>query len=372
MKKLIGVFVLTALAAVMILSGCRPPELEGVVINMNQGLYDKAYDLAQEAVKKYPTNPEAWYLLGDLHARNEKFVEMNEAFEKSLELSLQFQPQIEQGRMKYFAENYNSGLRNFYDKARDVEDPEQRKELFSKAADKFLKSHQAMPSRTEPLTPMSVSFMESGDTATAEKYILKAIDMNPDNDTLMVTVGDFYFKISELEKAKKLYQKAVSVNENNIDAHLALGEIYAENEQWDEAVAEFKKGMELQPSNAAIPLNISIIFYNNGKYEEAIPHIKKTLELDPTNEDMYELLSLSYMQSAQKYHDLFEESEKTEDQEKSMSFYEEALPFLEEAITKFPNSALIWNNLGVCYAQKGMKEKAQEAFEKQKELEGTE
>jgi tetratricopeptide (TPR) repeat protein len=372
MKKFIGAFILTALVAVMILTGCRPPELEGVVINMNQGLYDKAYELAKESVKKYPTNPEAWYLLGDLHARNEKFEEMNEAFDKSLELSPKFQPQIEQERMKYFAENYNSALRNFYNKAREVDDPAQRKELFSKAADKFLKSHLVMPSKIEPLTPMSISFMESGDTATAEKYILKAMDMNPNNDTLMVTVGDFYFKISELEKAQQLYQKAVNVNDNNIDAHLALGEIYAENKNWDEAVAEFKKGMELQPSNAAIPMNISIIFYNNGKYEEAIPQIQKTLELDPTNEDMYELLSLSYMQSAQKYHDLFNESENAEDQAKSMSFYEQALPFLQEAVVKFPNSSLLWNNLGVCYAQKGVKEKAQEAFEKQKEIEGTE
>ena len=36
----------------------------------------------------------------------------------------------------------------------------------------------------------------------------------------------------------------------------------------------------------------------------------------------------------------------------------------------FPDDALLVNNLGIVYAQKNMKEKAQEMFERQKQLEG--
>jgi tetratricopeptide (TPR) repeat protein len=372
MKRLLGFIILIMLIGAVMWSGCRPPELEGVVINMNQGLYDKAYELAQESVEKYPDNPEAWYRLGELHGHFGKFIEMNEAFEKSLSLSANFATQIEQLRLKYFADNYNNALRNNYDKARDIQDPAERKELFGKAAELFLNAHQAMPDRIEPLTPMSISYLESGDTITAEKYILKAIDMNPKNDTLIVVVGDFYFKINNMEKAQMMYVRAVNANPNNTDAHLALGEIYAKAENWDKAIEEFDLAMNQQPDNSAIPMNISIIYYNNERYEQAIPYIQKTIELMPENEDMYELLSLSYLQSAQKYHEMYDESENAEYQQKTDEIYSKALPFLEDAVTKFPNSALLWNNLGVVYAQKGIKDKAEMAFEKQKQLEETE
>jgi len=175
-----------------------------------------------------------------------------------------------------------------------------------------------------------------------------------------------------MEKAQMMYVRAVNANPNNTDAHLALGEIYAKAENWDKAIEEFDLAMNQQPDNSAIPMNISIIYYNNERYEQAIPYIQKTIELMPENEDMYELLSLSYLQSAQKYHEMYDESENAEYQQKTDEIYSKALPFLEDAVTKFPNSALLWNNLGVVYAQKGIKDKAEMAFEKQKQLEETE
>jgi tetratricopeptide (TPR) repeat protein len=370
MKKWIVVSAVIGLLFILLIAGCRPPEVEGVVINMNQGLYDKAYELAQQAVDKYPNNAEAWYLLGELHGRFEKFEEMNQAFEKSLSIGPKFKPQIEQLQNKYFAENYNSALKKYYAPAREEQDPAKRKELFSQAAQKFLYSHQSMPSRIEPLTPMSVSFLESGDTATAEKYVLKAIDMNPDNDTLMVTVGDFYYKSDQVDKAQAMYERALGVNSNSVDAMLAIGEIYSRQEKWDEALANFKKAMDLQPSNPAIPNNVAIILYNEEKYADALTYIKKTIELEPENQSAYELLSLSYMQSAQQLNDKFTETEDASWKQKANALYDEALPVLEDAVRKFPDSTLLWNNLGVCFAQKGMKDKAQEAFEMQKKLEG--
>ena len=369
MRQVIMFVGMLMIMGVMLLTGCRPPELEGVVINMNQGLYDKAYELAQDAVKKYPDNPEAWYLLGELQARKNMFAEMSESFDKSLAVSAQFRPQIEQMRMKYFAENYNDALKNFYNPARDVEDPVQKREMYTKAAEKFLASHQSMPSRIEPLSPMAVSFLESGDTTSAEKYILMAIDKNPSNDTLMVSVGDFYYKINQIDKAKAMYEKAITANSNSVDAYLALGEIYTKKEDWDKALENWNAAMKLQPNNPAIPNNIAIVLYNNGKYEETIPLIKKTLELEPDNESAHELMSLSYMQTAQKYHEKYDETEKQEYLDKANNIYDEALPFLQGATAKFPTNSLLWNNLGVCYAQKGMKDDAAKAFEKQKELE---
>ncbi len=348
MKRAVILSIAVILLGLLLITGCRPPEVEGVVVDIQNGMYDKAFELAKEAVQKYPNNAEAWYWLGYLYGRQEDFVKMNEAFDKSLALSQQFAQQIEQARFSYFANNFNDALNNYYKPARAAKDPKKKKELYKKAAEKFLKSFQAYPTHDEPLTPLAVSLIQIGDTVKAEQYLDKAIEMDPKNDTLMVTVGDFYYRIGKLDKAKELYQRALQANPKNVNAHLAMGEIYTKEEKWDEAVKELNTAAELAPDNPTIPMNIGIIYYNNEKYQEAIPFLKKSLSMDPNNKDMTELLSICYLQTKQ---------------------YDQALPFLEEAVKKFPDSALLWNNLGVVYAQKGMKEKAEEAFNKQKQLE---
>jgi Flp pilus assembly protein TadD len=46
------------------------------------------------------------------------------------------------------------------------------------------------------------------------------------------------------------------------------------------------------------------------------------------------------------------------------------MTFLEDEIVKYHNSPMLYNNLGVVYAQKGMKAEAEKMFQKQNELEG--
>lgn len=373
MKKLIGILILISLAGVILLTGCRPPEIEGAVVDIQHGLYDKAFDNLQIAVKKYPNNAEAWYLLGTLYGRKDNFEKMNECFNKSLEISPQFKKEIEQLRFNYFANNYNEGLKNYYMKARDEQDPQKRKELFKKAVDKFLKAHYAAPDRVEPLQPLSIAFVESGDTTNGEKFMEKALSTNPQNDTLLVTVGDFYYRIGKTDKAIPNYEQALKINPNNVMAHISLGELYSKEQNWDKAIEHFDAAMKLAPENEVIPMNIAVIYYNNGKYEEALPYIKKTLELSPDNKDMWELLSVCYLQKAnvflEKYNSTDDPAKQKEYKAKYEEIYREALPQLEEAIQKFPDSSLLWNNIGVIYAQLGNKAKAEEAFKKSKELE---
>ncbi|OPX35528.1 hypothetical protein B1H10_00995 [candidate division KSB1 bacterium 4484_188] len=370
MKKLFALLIVTLVLGTMLFVGCRPPILEGAVVDIQQGQYESAFAKLQQAVQEYPNNPEAWYLLGTLYARKENFVKMNESFDKSLAIAQTYAKEIEQVRMTNFANNYNDALNSYYKKAREVDDPVTRKKMYAKAAEKFLKAHQANPERSEPLAPMSVSFLETGDTATAVKYMDKAIEMNPKKDTLMVTVGDFYTKINRMDKAVELYKKALTVNPDNTAAHLALGQVYAQQKLWDKAIEQFDISAKADPKNATIPENIAIIYYNNEKYAEAVPYLKKSLELDPSNKDMYEVLSLCYLQMAQKHIDKYTDTENMDEKAAADQIYKTALPFLEDAVKKFPDSALLWNNLGVCYAQEGMKEKAKAAFEKQKQLEG--
>jgi Tfp pilus assembly protein PilF len=48
--------------------------------------------------------------------------------------------------------------------------------------------------------------------------------------------------------------------------------------------------------------------------------------------------------------------------------YDKAREVLEKGVELFPDSSTVWQNLSFLYAKMGEKEKAEEAFEKSKQL----
>ena len=85
MRKTVLLTFLILLAAFLITS-CRPPELEGAFVDYKAKRLDNALKLAIEATEKYPTNPEAPYLLGKIYGEKEMYSEMVEAFDKSTKI----------------------------------------------------------------------------------------------------------------------------------------------------------------------------------------------------------------------------------------------------------------------------------------------
>lgn len=120
-KMLIGMFIVSVL---VIISACRPPEVEGTVLNIKQELYDEAFKSSQLAIEKYPGNAEAWFYWGWLNGeKKQNYAEMNKAFDKALELNaaqkvvyqganVSVKEAVENYRNGEFAENYNSAVKS--------------------------------------------------------------------------------------------------------------------------------------------------------------------------------------------------------------------------------------------------------------------
>jgi tetratricopeptide (TPR) repeat protein len=359
MKKYSWIMLMAIFALFILLVACRPPDVEGLVVRINQQLFDdETYNLAEKAVQNNPDNAEAWYYYGWLYGRKGNFSKMNEAFDKAMALNPQQQVKVdgaamsvkdavERVKMSYFAENFNAG-KSQYDKARATDDKETQDKLYEKAVEKFSKAHEANPARLEPLQPLAISLLLLGDTTEAENTFQEAVKMQPNNEDLLVTVGDFYLQMKKQDKAEETYKKILSLNENNENAYMGLGQLETLKGNWEKATQYFEKALAINPDNTNVAFNIGVSFYNQEKYKEAIPYLKKTIETETENKQLYQILGICYVQS---------------------KMYDEGLTFLEGAVEKFPNDADLWNYLALIYANKGMKEKAEEAMNKTKELE---
>ncbi|GEM_PF-3106334 len=362
MKKVSLILLAVLVVGIMLISGCRPPEVEGTVINIQKNLYDEALVSAQKAVEKYPENAEAWFYWGWLYGDQKKdYEKMNEGFDKALKLnpqqkvtiagrSMTVKEAVEMYRTGKFADNYNSAVK-MISQAQQMDDQEKQKKLFTAAQKKLLLATQIDPTRGEPYHPLALTYLVLGDTTAALETVQKGLEKNPTNETLLIGSGEIYLLTKNYDKASESFKKALEVNPNNALVYQKLGNLEAERGDWEKANTYYQKAIEMEPDNTDLLYNIGVGYYKQEKYDEAIPYFQKAVEADPNDLLTTRILGICYVQA-----------------EKN----DEGIAFLEDAVQRFPDEASLWEYLAILYGRKGMTEKADEAFKKSKELKGEE
>lgn len=361
MRRFATIMVVFSVAAMLMLSACRPPEIEGTVLNIQKELYDDALASAESAIEKYPENAEAWFYWGWLNGEQKKdYAEMNRGYDKAMSLnpgqkvtyngaSVTAETAINADRTNKFADSFNGGIQTI-NKAREAEDETEKVELYSKAVEKLTMALEVDPSRSEPFQPLALAYISSGDTAKAEEALEAGLAKNPDDETLVIAAGEVYSMTGSLDKAEMQFKKALEMNPENSDLYQKLGVMEAGKENWDKANEYYVKAIELDPDNADLAYNIGVSYYNQQAYDEAIPYFLQSLEADPTNDLTYSVLAGCYVRSETRV--------------------EEALTFMESVTEKYPDDATFWEYLAILYGKKGESVKADAAFTKSKELKG--
>lgn len=345
--------------AALLLSGCRPPEIEGTVVNINKQLYDEAMVSAQSAIEKYPENGEAWFYWGWLNGERKKdYAEMNSAFDKAVKYgaatkvtlegrSVVLSEAVKEVRSTKFAENYNSAVR-LISKAQTEADETAKRSQFEEAREKLQTALVIAPDRLEPVRPLALTYLSLGDTTGAGNILVEGIKSHPQSEELLISAGEVYMKSGDDDNALAMFEKALAVNPKNSDVYQKLGVLEAGHQNWKKANEYYQKAIELEPDNADLSYNIGVSYYNQENFKEAIPYFKKSLATEPDNEVTYKILAGCYV--------------RTDGME------DEAISFLEGATDKFPDDANLWEFLAITYGKKGMKDKADMAFKKSQEI----
>jgi tetratricopeptide (TPR) repeat protein len=151
-----------------------------------------------------------------------------------------------------------------------------------------------------------------------------AIQRDPGNPKLHVTLGLAYWDRNDYPHALEAFQRAVKVGPNSAEAHnwlgvalmgktdlpgavvefkkavaldpkyargyTNLGSALAKSGDLDAAVDAFKKALALAPDNLAAHMNLGVALREKGDAEGALVHLRRVAEADPHNADVqYEL-----------------------------------------------------------------------------------
>ena len=194
---------------------------------------------AQQLVKTYTTNPEAYrlYLQGRFY--------WNKREEKDFRKAVEYY-----NRAITVDPNYalaNAGLADTY-------------ALLSTFG--FMPPREGMPKARE-FADRALSL----DDSMAEPHTTLAY--------LSITY-DYDFAASEQE-----FKRAIELNPNYATAHQWYGEMLLNAGRFDEASVEYRHALELEPLSLPINWDFGRFLYMSRRYEESMAQHKKTIELDP-------------------------------------------------------------------------------------------
>jgi tetratricopeptide (TPR) repeat protein len=116
----------------------------------------------------------------------------------------------------------------------------------------------------------AIEAQSKGDFENAERYYLKAIELNPKDSIAHKYLGDFYANLQDYEQAKSYYFKALALNPDYLEAHINLGSLYSVLHDYDQAITQLLKAFDISPNDASVHYNLGILMLQTGKVEKGI------------------------------------------------------------------------------------------------------
>ena len=161
---------------------------------------------------------------------------------------------------------------------------------------------------------LMIQYTQIQDTINLIKTLQEGVDKFNNSD-YMLRLIDVYWMQNNIEEAKSYMLKALEITPDNPDLYNALASVYEKENEIDKEIATLEKALEVAPSYVPARLRLGLIYYNKGidkresmndiknrkAYEEgmkevdvffkqAIPYLEKAYELD--NEEPNAILAL--------------------------------------------------------------------------------
>lgn len=201
--------------------------------------------------------------------------------------------------------------------------------------------------------------LKQNDMAEAVRHYRQALQIEPQNIQLQVTLSRLLMKMGEPQQASAIMDeinkdKRNLQNLNNIETLSETANYFIGNNQFDLALEALRKIMDQDPDNVDALVNAGTVHYKIGEFETALQFYKRAVELDPARALAFSNMGSVYFSSFQRDND--------------RSFLEPALQHFNKALQLDPLLADGYNGRGVVYLALNEAEKAIADFKKALQL----
>ena len=217
--------------------------------------------------------------------------------------------------------------------------------------------------------------MASGDSASAEKELRVAVDLDPKSATPHRWLAHLYDKTGKGDAAQKELKLGQQLSPNDWQISLELGGNAFNAAQYKEAASFWERALQAEPDSVQILLNLGAVYHLLGRDDDAASALQHALEIHPTADVYNNLGTIRFYQG--RYQDAVPAFEKTValgansfdnwasladayrwtpgNADKAKQAYDTAIRLVREEIAKNPNQTELHADLALYSAENGNK-----------------
>ena len=137
--------------------------------------------------------------------------------------------------------------------------------------------------RGESHYKMGLAYLNTSEDYMAIAEFQKALEANPEDHRVYYAISTFFIKKGKLPDAEKNIVKAISLSPNNSEYRNTYASILAGEGKIESAVVEWKKALEdpTYPFASLVNYNIGLAYFNTSRYDEALKYFTDSFKLNP-------------------------------------------------------------------------------------------
>lgn len=315
-----GVFVLAVLSRFAAAETAAPEEvMRAIERNLQAQQNAEAIELAEQALRKYASDPRLWVLKGIAEDRGGKPAEALQAFRKSLALSPEYLPALEgAAQLEY-----------------QLHDPN--------AAASLRKILRIRPDDPTANAMRAVLAFQQNDCTVAVEHFAKAGSAIDSQGSALTQYGTCLLRLKRPETAIPVFQAVLDRAPRDAHARQNLSAAQFAAKQYANALATLQPALaEKQPDAGVLDL-ASAIAEAQGDTPKAVEWLRSAIVSDPKTARYYlDFASLCFDHAS----------------------YDIGIHMLDVGLSQIPQSAPLYLTRGILYVQQGKYEQAEADFER--------
>ncbi|MBI2503346.1 MAG: tetratricopeptide repeat protein [Candidatus Latescibacteria bacterium] len=323
--------VLSGLLLYVLCLGCQSTALSSAKLYLQQNEPQKAEEQLHQALQTEAQNPEAHFLLGRLYADQGKYQEMDQAFDRSLELSQKFAPQIQELRQHYWTTVYNEGVRQAAAQPPD----------FPGALGAFQRATLIEPARLESWRNLAFVYYQLDSLDATVKTYQQVLAIVPSDTSTLYSIGVLCLKLGRSQEAAQALAEYLKLKPAHVEGLVNLAVAQLGLQDSTAAEATYLQAVSADPKDHRPHYNLGNLYFTQKKYPMALAAYQRAVDLAPADQDARYNLAVVYL---------------------ALEQVDRAFPLLQELAGQDPGNAAVWRELGRIHAIKGRVVESEKAY----------
>jgi tetratricopeptide (TPR) repeat protein len=348
--------------SLLVFYSCKSVETTSAMLHNQHKNYTKAIEMATLALEKNPNDAEAHFQLGISYSYTGRMRDAYEEFMTAARLSPDKQEDSENNIKHNWAKHFNNGVSEY--QVENFEGASKEFELATQADPRQVKGWLNLAKVYNTLTAEDSTYIERA-YSTVDTLLTKTQSDDENYGSVLALSGQVMIRRGMEEEAVGIFEKLMLDDPANFETVEEVGVEYLDAKNYNGAATFFEMAVsgrrQTESENFDLYYNLGVTYYNLGmqaqdedslrameSFMKAIDAYQNARQMRPDDRQVNYSLLLTYYQAG---------------------FYDEAIAegqrYTEEIAPEEPRG---WQILSLSYNKRGMKIKAEEAFQKYREL----